>query len=156
MLQDQILQTWKTPPKLDQRFLTAFFYSALPAPIVIVIGVCLSRVPKRFAGDGFWSLDIATNTLVNQINSFYFYAISRETDYTISRYAINRTIFLEKDRLSFMIYNSYAIKHTRIVRLSNKQLTWFICLQSSISKKAIVPNFRNSPITDGMASNVKN
>ena len=91
--------------------------------LATLIGVCLSRVPKRFAGDGFWSLDIATNTLVNQINSFYFYAISRETDYTISRYAINRTIFLEKDRLSFMIYNSYAIKHTRIVRLSNKQLT---------------------------------
>ena len=34
-------------------------------------------------------------------------------------------IFLEKDRLWFGIYNSYAIK--RIMRLSDMQLTRFVC-----------------------------
>ena len=38
-------------------------------------------------------------------------------DYTVSRYAINRIIFLEKDRLWFGIYNSYAIIRHAINRI---------------------------------------
>ena len=38
--------------------------------------VCLSRIPTLFAEDEFLSLDFATNTLVNHINSFHFYAIA--------------------------------------------------------------------------------
>ena len=44
----------------------------------------------------------------------------------MSRYAINRTIFLEKDGLWFGVYNSYAIKY--IVRLSNMRLARFVCI----------------------------
>ena len=43
----------------------------------------------------------------------------------MSRYAINQTIFLEKDKVWFGIYTSYAIKH--IVQLSDVQLTGFVC-----------------------------
>ena len=75
-------------------------------------------MPKVFAEDGFLSLDSATDSLVNRINTFYFYAIKRimhQTD------AINRTIFVERDMLWFEIYNSYAIKHIM-------QLTGFVCM----------------------------
>ena len=51
------------------------FYSALRAPTAFIIGVCLSRMSKLFAEDGVLSFDFAINTLVNRINSFYFYAI---------------------------------------------------------------------------------
>ena len=53
------------------------FYSALHAPTALVISICLSRMPKLFAKDEFLSLDFATNTLVNQKNSFYFHATKR-------------------------------------------------------------------------------
>ena len=65
------------PPELDQRNFEAFFFSALRAPTAFGTGVYLLRMPKRFAEDGFLSLDLATNTLINRINSFYFYAIKR-------------------------------------------------------------------------------
>ena len=74
----------------DQRFLQcceiklckhkeifSVFYSALRAPTALVIGVCFSRMPNIFSEDEFLSFDFAINTLVNQINSFYFYAIKR-------------------------------------------------------------------------------
>ena len=66
----------------------------------------------------------------------------------MSRYAINRTIFSEKDGLWFGIYNSNAIEH---MRLSDMQLTGFVCNKniigtlplSNIQLKVviIVPNF---------------
>ena len=37
----------------------------------------LSKMPKLFAEDVFLLLDFANNTLVNQRNSFYFYAIKQ-------------------------------------------------------------------------------
>ena len=64
-------------PEIDQRNLAAFFFSALRGPIAFETGIYLLRIPKCFAKDGFLSLDLATNSLVNQINSFYFYAIKR-------------------------------------------------------------------------------
>ena len=64
------------PPEIDHRNLAAF-YSVLRVPVAHVIGVCLSRMPKSFAEDGFLSLDFATNTFINRINSFHFYAIKR-------------------------------------------------------------------------------
>ena len=42
----------------------------------------------------------------------------------MSRYAINPTIFVEKYKVWFGIYDSYAIKH--IMRLSDMQLTGFV------------------------------
>ena len=57
MLQDHILQTWKMLPKIDQRNLAAFFYSALCASTALVIGVCLSRMPQFFTEDRFLPLD---------------------------------------------------------------------------------------------------
>ena len=76
MLQDQILLTCKRHLKLIKKILQ-HFCSILRAPTALVIGVCLSRTPKLFAKDSFLSLDFATNTLINWINSFYFYAIKR-------------------------------------------------------------------------------
>ena len=102
------------------------FYSVLRAPIALVIGVCLSRMQKFFAEDGFLSLYFATNFLVNRINNCFF--LCNSTDYAISRYAINRTIFVEKNSLWFGIYNFYAIKH--IMPLSDMQLTGSICTYS--------------------------
>ena len=65
------------PPEIDQRNLEAFFFSALRARNAFGTGVCLLRMPKCFAEDRFLSLDLATNTSVNRINSLYFYAIKR-------------------------------------------------------------------------------
>ena len=58
-------------PEIDQRNL------ALRTPTALVIGVCLSRMPKLFAEDGFLSLDFANNTVIDSIRSFYFYSIKR-------------------------------------------------------------------------------
>ena len=66
----------KDAAKIYQK-ISRIFYSALRAPTAHVIGVCLSRMPKLFTEDGFLSLDFATNSLLNRINSFYFYAIKR-------------------------------------------------------------------------------
>ena len=52
-------------------------------------------------------------------------------DYAASVHAINQTIFLDKDRLWFAIYNSYAVKH--IIQLSNMQFTGFGCNLSQIT-----------------------
>ena len=53
----------------------AAFYSALRTPTALVNDVCLSRMQKLLAEDESLSLDFATNTLVNSISSFHFYAV---------------------------------------------------------------------------------
>ena len=58
----------------------SMFYSTIRAPTALVICVCLSRTPK-LCRRRFLSLDFAMNTLVNRINSFYFYAIKRIMQY---------------------------------------------------------------------------
>ena len=42
------------------------FYSALRAPTALVIGVCLSRMPKLFPEDRYLSLNFAINSVINR------------------------------------------------------------------------------------------